>query len=64
MCIFLMEKYSLSPGMLAATVPLIRNALCKHVRGAPFLAIPKVIIVWLRQFMLGSVYPVFMCPRP
>lgn len=44
MCIFLMEKYSLSPGMLAATIPVKRNALCKYVMGTPFLTVLKVII--------------------
>lgn len=44
MCIFLMEKYSLSPGMQAATVPVTRNGLCKYVMSTPFLTVLKVII--------------------
>lgn len=36
MCIFLMEKYSLSSGMLAVTIPVTRNTLWKYFRGTPY----------------------------
>lgn len=39
MCTFVMEKYLLSSGMLAAVILVTRSALCKHVRGTPFLTV-------------------------
>lgn len=39
MCIFMMEKYSLSPGTLAAAILVTRSALCKYVWGTPFLIV-------------------------
>lgn len=33
------EKYLLSPGMPVAVIPVTRCALCKYVRGAPFLTV-------------------------
>lgn len=57
MCIFLMEKYSLSPGMLAAAIPVTRNSLCTYIRGAPFLALLKVII----HHSMAQAVPVGIC---
>lgn len=39
MCTFMMEKYSLSPGMLAAVILVTRSALYKYVWGTPFLTL-------------------------